>query len=206
MKKIEYEFHKWRKPILTIDIIISILVIILLGFMRPDYLVIAVFFLAIPYLIFSKRKIALYHFLVSIIIAFIWMIIAKNQYGYNHKFLIILGINTFPLFAWALGLFSIYMIYSYLEHLLKEKGFIKKIILLCIIYFPLLLIIETIAYYLFNIHNLATSQFQGLPICNCIHAPSWMQISYFALGPIFFTICYLLKLENPHLVKKNKKE
>ena len=42
-------------------------------------------------------------------------------------------------------------------------------------------------YYLFNIHNIATSQFPGLPICNCIHAPTWMKIVYFSMGPVYYS-------------------
>ncbi|MFA5993023.1 MAG: hypothetical protein WC796_04925 [Candidatus Pacearchaeota archaeon] len=202
----KYEFHKWRKTLIITDIIISLAVIILLAFIRPDYLVIAVFFLAIPYIILTQRKVVLYHFLIAALVAFVWMIIANNQYSYNQDFLKIAGINLFPLFAWAIGLFSMYIIYSYLEHLLKERGFIKKIVLFCIIFFPILIIMETFGYHTLNIHNLAASQFEGLPICNCLHAPHWMQFAYFAMGPIFFTICYLLKLENPHFKAKSSKK
>ncbi len=206
IKEIEYEFHRWRKPLLIIDIIISIIVIILLALIRQDYLVIGVYLLIIPYLVISERKTAFYHFLAASLVSLIWIIIAKNQYGYNQNFLTILGLNTFPLFAWAVGLFAMYLFYSYFEHfkILKGKGFIRKIILFCIFYFPILIIMETSGYYLFNIHNLTTANFPGLPICNCLHAPGWMQISYFALGPVFFAICYVLKLENPHLTKKFK--
>lgn len=195
---IQYEFHKWKKQLLIIDIIISIIVIILLGIINADYIVIAVYFLTIPYLIITRRKNSLYHLLIATLVAFVWMIIARNFYGYNQNFISILGINTFPFFAWSIGLFSVYLIYSHYEHILKQKGYARQILLFLIFFIPLLLFIETMGYHVFNIHNLATQQYPGIPICNCIHAPSWMQISYFLLGPIFFIICLILRLENPH--------
>lgn len=202
-KKVEYEFHKYRKTLLKIDIIASIIIFVLLGIFRPDYIVIAGFFLAILYMILSKRKVFLYHLLISFAVAFAWILIAKNKYSYNHDFLVIFGINAFPLFAFSIGLFATYIMYSYFEYLLHEKGFLKKFMLYIIIFIPLLIFAETIGYYAFDIHNLGTSNFSGLPICNCIHAPHWMQASYFALGPIFFIICYFLKLENPNIrIKK----
>lgn len=204
-KEIEYEFHKYRKILLKIDILLSIFIFILLGMIRPDYLVIAAFLLTIPYMILSKRENSLKHLLVSFIVSFAWMIIAKNQYHYNQDFLSFFGISFFPLFAFSIGIFAAYILYSYFEHKLKEKGFAKKLLLFVIIYFPLLILAETIGYHAFDIHNVGTSQFPGLPFCNCIHAPHWMQASYFALGPIFFAICYLLKLENPHYRIANKK-
>ena len=205
VKEIEYEFHKWKKPLLIIDSIFSIIVIVLIGLIRPDYIIIATYFLIILYLIISERKKFFYHFLIASLIAIIWMIIAKNEYGYNQDYLTIYGFNTFPLFSWAIGLFAIYVLYSHIEHIFIEKGFIKKLILFSILFIPILIFVETLGYYVFDIHNIATDNFKGLPICNCIHAPWWMQLSYILLGPIFFSICYLLKLENPHYKTKKFK-
>ena len=196
--EVEYEFHKWKKQLLIADKVISILVVLLLGIFSPDFVVIAAFFLVIPYLFLTQRKILFYHLMVASAVALIWMSIAKNQYGYNQDLLTVVGINLYPLFAWAIGLFAIYVIYSHYEHILKERGFVRKILLFLVFYWPLLIIVETVAYHTFNIHNLATASYVGLPLCDCIHAPRWMQASYFALGPIFFTLSSVLKLENPH--------
>ncbi len=203
MSKISYEFHKWKDELLHIDRIVSIIVILLLGILKPDLVVIVAFFLIIPYLLLTKRKILIYHLIVAFFTSLIWMLIAKDNYGYNRSFLSILGINLYPLFSWATGLFVLYVIYSHYEHKLKEQTFIKKISLFITFYWPLLIIVETIAYHLFNIKNLATAIYKGLPLCNCMHVPLWMQISYFSIGLIFFAVCYKLGLENPHFrIKK----
>jgi len=202
----KYEFHKWKKQLLIADKVISIIVVLLLGIFRPDYVVIAAFILIIPYLALTQRNILFYHLMVASAVALIWMFIAKNQYEYNQAFLTIFGINLYPLFAWAIGLFAIYTIYSHYEHILKEQGYVKKILLFLMFYWPLLILGETIGYHVFNIHNIITASYVGLPLCDCIHAPRWLQISYFLLGPIFFTVAYILKLENPHfkIHKKTK--
>lgn len=205
-KEIKYTFHKWKKQLLIADKAITILAILFLGLFRPDYVVIAVFFLIIPYLILTQRRTLFYHLVVAFLVALIWMLIAKNEYGYNQNFLTLSGINLFPLFAWTVGMFAIYVIYSHYEHILMEHGFIRQLLLFMAFYFPFLIATETIAYHLFNIHNLAANSYQGLPLCDCIHAPRWMQSAYFAIGPIFFSVCRALKLENPHfkIVKKVK--
>ena len=194
-----YEFHKWKRQILIADKIFTIVVILFLGIYRPDYVVIAAYFLLIPYLVLTQRSSLLYHLLAASIVAITWMLIAKKQYGYNHEFLTLFGINLYPLFAWAVGLFLIYVLYSHYEHILKEEGFLKQFLLFIAFYIPLLIAVEAIAYHVFNIHNVAAAAFPGLPICNCLHAPRWVQLAYFAMGPIFFLLCYFLKLENPHL-------
>lgn len=193
------KFHKWKKELLIADKIISIIAILLFLVVRPDYVLIAAYVLLIPYLILTKRKSFLYHLSVSSIIALIWIILGRNEYRYNQNFLVVSGINLFPLFSWTLGLFAVYLIYSHYEHILKEQGFAKQLFLFLAFYWPLLIVGETLAYHVFNIHNLQNAAYAGLPICNCMHAPTWMKIAYFALGPVFFIVCYLLKLENPHI-------
>ena len=203
-KKAGYGLHKWKKQLLIADKAIYILVVILLGVFRPDVLMICVYFMLYPYLFLTARKNAFYHLYVSSLIALIWMLIASNQYRYNREMLTIFGMNTFPLFAWASGLFAAYLIYSHWEHKFKFASPIKKLMLFAAFYLPIIISVETIAYHVFNIKNLSTAVYVGLPVCDCIHAPRWMQISYLALGPIYFGICELIGLENPHHIKKKK--
>ena len=161
-----------------------------------------VYVLLYPYLILTARKSAFFHLHIASIIAILWMLLANNQYGYNIEMLKIFGINSYPLFAWALGLFGAYLLYSHWEHKLKNPSLIKKMLLFVAIYLPILISVETIAYHIFNIKNLSTAIYSGLPFCDCIHAPRWMQISYLSLGPIYFGICEFIGLENPHHIKK----
>ena len=152
-----------------------------------DGISIFIYVLFLVYLIFKSKKNELYQLLLSFGIAFVWVSIARNYYHYNHHMLEIFGITLFPLFAWALGLFIVYLIYSYF----KKKSFI----LFVGIYWSLLIFVETFAYHVLNIHDLATAGYKGLPLCNCIHAPVWMQISYFLLGLIYFGLCKWIGLE-----------
>jgi len=198
----KYEFHKWKTQLIITDLLISFIVVILLVVFRPDLLMISVYLLLYPYLFLTARKTAFYHLIISSLVALIWILIANNEYGYNHEMFTFLGLNSFPLFAWASGLFAAYLLYSHFEHKIKSVSFIKKIILFVAIYWPILIALETLAFHVFNIRNIATGMYVGLPICDCIHAPLWMQISYFAMGPIYFVICELMGLENPHHIKQ----
>jgi hypothetical protein len=203
-KEVKYEFHKWKKQLIIADKALYVLVLLLLGIFHRDALMIGVYFMLYPYLFLTARKTAFYHLYVSSFIALIWMLIANNQYGYNRKMLTFFGLNSYPLFAWAAGLFAAYLIYSHWEHKLHYASFVKKMLLFVAIYWVILISVETIAYHIFNIKNLSTAVYAGLPLCDCIHAPKWMQLSYFALGPIYFAVCEFLGLENPHHIKKKK--
>lgn len=150
-------------------------------------LLIIVYILLLFYL-FLFRKVLLKYLLVSSIVSLVWILIANNQYGYNKDVLFIFGLNTFPLFAWALGLFAVYLIYLYVLKKFEFVG-IKKGLLFVAFYWPLLILGETIGYHVFNFKNLSAAVYAGLPICNCLHAPLWMQVAYFGLGPLYFVIC-----------------
>jgi hypothetical protein len=195
-------YAKWRKQLILLDKIISVAVIILLGIFKPDFFIIGIYFLIFPYLFLTKRKYAMYHLLVSSAVAIIWISIANDQYGYNQEMITFIGINLYPLFAWTVGLFGHYMIYSNLGYVNRNQSLFKKFLLYLVFYFPVLIAVETIAYHLLNIENIATAAYTGLPFCDCIHAPRWMQISYLFIGPVFFGICELIGLENPNNLGK----
>jgi len=145
---------------------------------------------------FLKGKKLTYHFVVSFLLITVWVIIAKDQYSYNHNFPVIFGINLFPLLIWTVGLFFIYLLYCFFIQYLNQQSFIKNFLLFVTIGWVILIGGETIGYHLFNVKNLANAIYPGLPICYCMHAPPWMQLSYFFLAPIYFMVCYLLGLEN----------
>jgi hypothetical protein len=160
---------------------------------RPDLTILFAAIFTVPYLILTKRKYLLKNLLLSANIAAVWFIIGHRQYSYNFNYLTISSINFYPFFAWSLGLFGIFLIYSFLAK--KKYEFWKKFILYSSIYWVLLIAFETLGYHVFNIQNLGTAAYSGLPLCNCIHAPWWMQFAYFVLGPIYFSLLYILKLE-----------
>ncbi|MBU0982044.1 hypothetical protein KKC94_05120 [Patescibacteria group bacterium] len=188
MKK---KYRKWEPHLLIADELLSVIIILAITLLRPDYLFIGVYVLIIPYLILSRRTRLLPNLVISSIIAIIWTYLASSMYDYNHVYITILGMNAYPLFGWAIGLFGVYMIFSHYGYRFKKCRFTKKLLLFCLMYWILLIIAETVAYHIFNIHDLATAAYSGLPLCNCMHAPHWMQAAYFAMGPIYFLIIEL---------------
>jgi hypothetical protein len=204
-KEVKYEFHKWKKQLVVADIAVSFIVValIFLGVFRLDFLMVWVYLLIYPYLFLTARKNAFYHLYVSSLMALLWVFIANSNYEYNKVALKIFGLNAYSLFAWASGFFAIYMLYSHWEHKVKFVSFIKRLALFTAFYWVLLISVETIAYHVFGLMDMAVVMYSGLPICNCMHGPLWMKVSYFVMGPIYFIICELLGLENPrHVIKK----
>ena len=163
-----------------------------MNLINPISIIALIYFIILFYLLFTKNK-KFYDLMISSALSLVWLFISKSQYGYNQNFTSLANINLFPLFAWATGLFLVYHLYPLKKN---SKNFIEKFLLFIIFYGIILIIAETIGYYVFNIHNIATAMYNGLPICNCLHAPLWMQISYFALGPIFYIIRFIAKPKN----------
>ncbi len=191
-------FHPWKKQLLFIDKIISIIVLILMGFFNPNFLIITAYFLLFPYLILTKRISAIKHLILASAVALIWMIFAHDYYGYNFSTFNFFGLNSFGLFAWAAGLFVSYLLYSHWEYKIQSNSLWKKLLLFIFLYWITMLFAETFAYHVLDIKNLTNAVYSGLPICNCLHAPNWMKIAYFLIGPIYFLFCELLGFENPH--------
>lgn len=133
-----------------------------------------------------------HRFLVALIIAGIWVIIGRNQYSYNYTFFEFKGFDWLSFLVWGLGLFVIYNFYLYVINKINTQGIVRQFLVFLVIYWPALIITEIIGYHIFGLHNLATAAYPALPICQCMHAPFWMKIVYFSLGPIYFFINYLL--------------
>lgn len=190
-----------RKALLMLaDKGISVLVILSLNFsmIRADFMIVSVYFLLYPYLYFTDRRHAINHLLVASVIACGYFYIAHGQYGYNRELLVIAGYNIYPLFAWAVGLFGVYLIYA---HWVPEFGkfrAIKKMVFFTGIYWALLFLSEILAYRFFNFRNIATSQYSGLPYLDCIHVPDWMKAFYLLNGPAYFIVCEALRLRCPN--------
>jgi hypothetical protein len=149
---------------------------------------------------FETLKKGIYSLSIAFLVSLAWMLIAKDKYEYKHNFTFF-WINLYPLFSWTLGLFFLYLIYLHFKNRLKKQTFAKKLGIFVGFYWPLLVLAETVAYHIFNIKNLAAVSYKGIPFCDCIHAPLWVQISYFLIGIVFFLICFLLKLDES---KKNQ--
>lgn len=198
-----YVFHKWKFNLLFLDKLLSLSVLILMFIFKPDYFLLFVYILIYPYLFISQRVEAIKYIILSSIISYVWILIANDLYGYNQSMLKIFGYNIFPFLGWSMGLFIVYLIYSHWEYKLNTIIFYKKLLFFTIIYWILLIFIETFAYHGLNIQNMTTSMYSGLPFCDCIHAPNWMKVVYFLIGPLYFTICYILNFKNPHIKEQS---
>ncbi len=181
-----------------------------------DHILIIFYIIVFIYVFFHKKEDKRFNNLwTASIIAVIWGILGKEQYNYNKNFLKLDNITLFPIFAWALGLFFVYQLYKKIEKNIPILRFRNKICTFITIYWTCLICIELIGYHILGIKNLATSQYKGILFFGCIHAPCWMQIVYFSLGPLYFITCYFdekiatvtSQRGSPHLLKcypKNK--
>ena len=184
------------KPfLLAVDALLVTLVVALFGIFPADQVVTVAYLSTVLYLVVTKRTNLFLHFAAASAIAALWAYLGRGEYGYNHSYLVVGGVNLFPLFGWAAGLFAAYLLFSHEEHVFRLKGFARQLGLFVAIYWPLLVLAETVAYHVFDIHNVAAAAYPGLPLCDCLHAPVWMQALYFAMGPIYFAICWSLRLE-----------
>lgn len=181
------ESHRFK-----MDIFIALTAFLSAHFFLIDDILLVVYVLVIPYFIATRRKRLLYYLAVSTTISFIWMIMSMNYYVNNNNYMQVIGVNLYPLLAWSLGLVGSYVVYSYLKKKWKASGFISDLSLYLGIYWVLLLSVETVGYHFLYIRNAITAIYPGLPVCDCIHAPVWMQAAYFLMGPIFFLVIYML--------------
>ncbi len=192
-----------KKRWFNIPAIVIMLTVIFITFptIAPGF----IFFGLALFLLLTASRSGLYNLLFAIIIALSWSYFAREQYGYNKDILTFYGMSSFPAFAWASGLLANHMLYLKAEHKLNhriKKHLVFRISAFSLFYIMVLLTMETVAYYVFDIKNIATSIYPGLPICNCLHAPRWMQGFYLLIGPIFFAISLIWDCGDPYNTKK----
>jgi len=205
------------KKYLFFDLSLYVFVLALIMILRADIGIIISFVLLVLSILYTKRY-NLFKFLsISFVLAFIWQLIGGSEYFYGENFIILLGINLFPLFAWTIGLFIAYVLFFYAygvihkkieknkpidndinnknnnEYNYSNRNNLSKLFLFAISFILLLILIETLAYHVFEFKNLGGAEYVGLPICDCIHSPPWMQTVYLFFGPIFIIIIYLMR-------------
>ncbi|MFH1133380.1 MAG: hypothetical protein V1735_02740 [Nanoarchaeota archaeon] len=119
-------------------------------------------------------------------VALAWVVIARDWYDYGWGPAGIL----FPLLAWSACLFLL----SFGLHLRLRPWPRMAVIFLC--YWILLIGIETFGYHALGVRNLRTIGYPGLPLCDCLHAPLFMQAAYFALGPAYILLLHIAEPKN----------
>lgn len=168
-----------------------------------EYLFIGLYLVAFLYLGIKKRWKELYYLFMASLLSVVWVYFANSQYSYNDEMIKVFGLNSYPLFAWTIGLFVFVNMYFFLENVFNFRMRFKKILFFVGLYWSLLIFGETVWYHVFNVQNVATAIYSGLPICDCLHAPLWMQVSYFLMGPVYFVICEAaLLFHNKFLVNR----
>ena len=119
----------------------------------------------------------------------LWMIMGRKMYNYNKTIPRIFGLSVFPLVAWTVGLFVLSIIYYSLMTLFTK---ITAIMIILPLYWALLIAAEYVGYHVFSLHNVEAAKYPPLPLFNCLHAPTWMKIVYFSMGPIMILFLALL--------------
>ena len=209
----KFKFNELSK-FFIMDHIFFLIFFLFMWVFSPDLVIITIFLLIVPYLMITRRKSLIYQFFVAFLLSLIWIFIANGKYSYSNDYVIVFGFNIFPMFAWTVGLFGLYLVYSHYERILNRRSFLQKFLLFTISFWVLLIAAESIAFHIFDIRNITKAAYDGLPFCNCLHAPFWMQVAYFLMGPLFFSICSLLRLRNsyttlnvePHILRSSKQE
>jgi hypothetical protein len=83
-------------------------------------------------------------------------------------------------------LFICFLIYDNFGHITRNFPFIVKLSLFSALFWFGLILVEWTAYNIFELKNIATKSYEGIPFLNCIHAPLWMKVSYFSIGPLYY--------------------
>lgn len=160
--------------------------------MIPKEFVLLSAYIILLAIITAKRRVDLLRVaLVIFVLSFAWVLALGNIYSYNTSTVVIAGVNLFALAGWSLGLLVGYLIFLGLNRRFKLQTWWQKLILFNLFYIPLLIAAEFIAYHWFGVVNSGTAMYQGLPICNCLHAPAWMKLGYFSMGSISFVLVLL---------------
>ena len=177
---------------LIIDLITIFLFFILLFLIGMDYTMFILLVAVCPFLIITKRKGLIFSLIIALMIAVIWGWIAEKYYVYAESSFKTELLNFYPILFWTLGLFMAILLFRDVKLIFDIKTFKVKLIIFSVLFWFGLIAIETISYHILEIRNLATAEYKGLPICDCIHAPLWIQISYFIIGPLYFIILNIL--------------
>jgi hypothetical protein len=179
--------HLYSSWILFIGIVIA------LTLFNPVTVIVASYFGVWLFALLTRQRGLCVRLVIGIVIAIIWMLIAKGQYGYADHSVAVYGITIFPLFAIPSALVGFYLIYETVTLWVKPVTMRSDWLLIIVLDVLLVTAMEFIGYHIFQIQNLATSQYPGFAWCDCFHAPWWMQLSYYGFPIIFFAVYQVLE-------------
>lgn len=199
------QIFKSKYWMLVPDLLILTSIITMMSIFRSqaDLVLLSYWLIIAVYFVVTKRFHSLLHLFLSTIVAIIWVYIARTNYGYNHIYWTVFGMNLLPLMAWSLGLLAVVELFNYIRFRKKLFNFLLFVPLFWIS----LIIIESYAYHVIVIRDTMSGNTIGLPFCNCIHAPNWMRAVYFTMGPVYYAITLFadraLDRYHPGLPKKD---
>lgn len=180
-----------KKRLLLLIIDLAIVSGIILGISifsgHADMVLLVSMIIIVCYSLIARRYLSIIHLVLSTTIAIAWVYIARENYGYNHTYITIAGMNILPLLAWSLGLIGVSEIFNHFRTRRKLINFL----LFIPVFWILLILIETYAFHVIEIRDTSSGNSFGLPFCNCIHAPWWMRTVYFTMGPVYYGLTQL---------------
>jgi hypothetical protein len=179
-------FSGSRERFFVPDLLIVISVLLFFAVFRNwgDLVLMVSWVLVLGYLMLLKRFESVLHLLLATLISTLWVHFAKDYYSYQHDFVKIFGMNSIPLMAWSLTLYGLHQVCN--NYKFRHKTF--NFVLFFLVFLVFGIAFETVAYHVLGIRNTVTASFPGLPICDCVHAPGWMQMVYFSLGPVYYLV------------------
>lgn len=177
-----FDGSRWRMLLADLFIALCILWSFSIFKGKADMVLACAWLFILTFMTLTRRIFAVTHLMLATAVAITWVHYAKDYYGYKYVYHTIFGMNLLPLMAWTLALFGLGEVYNYLT--LEKKRY--KFLLFVPIFWFLLILFETIAYHVLEIRNTMTGNYAGLPICDCIHAPTWMKMVYFSMGPVYY--------------------
>ncbi len=182
---------KAEKPRFTVlDAFVTALFFVSLG-ISVDFLVFLILALPIPYFLLTGRK----HLFPALALAFAlglaWGIPASSLYVYETTLFVIGPLNLYPICYWTIGLFATYFLFRTFQSYFMS--FWVRWLVFSLFFWSGLIVIEFVAYHFLGLKDLATLNCPGLPVLDCIHAPSTMKVVYFTMGPLYFLLLTLLE-------------
>lgn len=176
------------RRVVFLDILFFLVVLGFLGLFNYDYVMVLVLLALYPYLKFTGRLHLFAAFGVAGVLGLIWAWIAVDYYHYSLTGLKIGMFNLYPVFFWTYGLFVVKLVYSGLQPFFRFRHKFVKLVVFSSLFWGGLVVVEYVVYHVYGIKNLATDGHQGLPLIDAIHAPVWMQVSYFLMGPVYYLL------------------
>jgi len=179
---------------LMTDLAIITLILLLLAVFQSDTIFIAMHVFLSAYLVATQRTGLLFPLATALLVSTTWIYLAQDYYAYDRSFLVIGNMNLWPWSAWVWSLFLVCYVYRGVEARYAIRGRLNRLLVFSLIFWFMLISAETFAYHSLGLVDIATLKYEGLPLCDCIHGPGWMQAGYLALGPLYFILTRSLLL------------